>query len=146
MHRPDLRMTLLLMLMTRYRFHLSLSQTTIRDTKNGQGYYSSICHFPKYLKNCYYFWYWFVLNLSKEDALRISICKLWRRSRSQQRLIGFFGNHKCDKCIPAHPSQHPTLTSGQILSIKNTISLHRHTQTQDQIFDIKICPSIDNNY
>lgn len=81
-HSPTHRMTLLWLLRSRYRLHLSPTQTAARDMDNVQGHCPSICHFSKYLKTCYYFWYWFVLNLSKEDAARISIYKLWWRSRS----------------------------------------------------------------
>lgn len=103
-------MTLLWLLRGRYRLHLSLSQTTTHDVENAQGHCSSICSYSKYLKTCYYFWYWFVLNLSKEDAARISMCKLWWRSRSSQRLIGFFGNHKRGIVSPVLPSQPSTPT------------------------------------
>ena len=123
----------------------AFSVQTTRSRESGQGLCFSIGHFSKYLKNCYYFWHWFVLILSKKDAPRMSICKLWWRSRSQQRLIGFFGNHKHRHSSSS--SQHSTLTGGQITpGKKGTISLCRHAQTEDQIFDIKVSPTIDNNY
>lgn len=108
-HSPSDGTTLLWLLMSRYTLHLSLSQT-MGDMENAQGHSSSACHFSKYLKTCYYFWYRFVLNLSKEDAARISICKLWWRSRSRQRLIGFFGNHKHGGGTPRSHLNLPTPT------------------------------------
>ena len=98
---------------------------TTRDWGNGQGHCSSIGYFSKYLKNCY-FWYWFVLNLSKEDAPRISICKFWWRSRSQQRLIGFSGNHK--RMHSSSSSQNSILMGGQITRERRAGSASGDTQ------------------
>lgn len=128
-------MTQLLLSRGRYRFHLSLSLVTTRDLENEQCLPSSLRHFSKYLKNCYYyFWYWFVLNLSREDTPRISICKLWWRSRSQQRLIGFFGNHKDSAGVLVHPPQHSTRPGGQTPPTEKDTIRHQQTQTQNQIF------------
>lgn len=133
-HSPTHRMTLL-SAQEQVWTSAFFIQTT-RDRGNGQGH----CYFSKYLRNCY-FWYWFVLNLSKEDAPRISISKLWWRSRSQQRLIGFFGNHK--RRHSSSSSQNSILMGGSDhTGKKGRISLQRHAKWKSRFLTSKSLPQL----
>lgn len=144
-HSPTHRITPLLLLRSRHKF-LPFSVPD-GSTWHGKWTGSLFFHLPllqipqKLLLFPTSIW----LNLSKEDAPRISICKLWWRSRSQPRSIGFFGSHKHGVGPPVHSPQHSALTGGQIPLVRGTIKLYRHTQTHGRISDTKISPTSDSD-
>lgn len=133
-HSPTHRMTLLLSLRSRHRFYLSLSQMATHDTENGQGHYSSICPFSKYLKNCYH--------------CRYRSGYIYQK-KMHQGLASVSSDEGQDHSKGRRPSSsfisafHPD--GGQIPLVKDTIKLCRYTQTQGQIFDITVSPTGDSN-
>lgn len=106
-------MTLLSVSPIRYRFLRSLSPRTSNHLESVKVIFFYLPpRTPQ--KNCYYFWHWFVLNLSKGDVPRVST----QQGHFKDALAPLESKAWHTRHSPSASTSHLSQTSGQILSTK----------------------------